>query len=166
MLSVFLFFYKNKDKNIKGGVKMGRILLIEFQKEDATAFDEVMTVLKRYPNFETLCLNNETVISLPGLTIYPEQRKIYRDRQEIHLTTKEYEILCLLVSNRGQILTYAQIYEKVWGAISSGSENKAIRYHIYRLREKLYAVSPDEPFSIRCVREIGYCFELKPIKPT
>lgn len=109
---------------------------------------------------------NETLISILGLTIYPEQRKIYRDRQEIHLTTKEYEILCLLVANRGQILTYAQIYEKVWGAIPSGSENKAIRYHIYRLREKLYAVTTDKSFNIRCVREVGYCFELKSAKST
>lgn len=145
---------------------MGRILLIEFQKEDMTAFDEIMMVLKRYSSFETLCLNNETVLTFPGLTIYPEQRKIYRDRQEIHLTAKEYEILCLLASNRGQVLTYAQIYEKVWGDVPSGSENKAIRYHIYRLREKLYAVSPDEPFIIRCVREVGYCFELKSVKST
>ena len=38
--------------------------------------DEIMSVLKRYPNFDNICLNNETVISIPGLTIYPEQRKI------------------------------------------------------------------------------------------
>lgn len=145
---------------------MGRILLIEFYEEDSIAFDEVMMVLKNYPNFNIVRLSRETVISIPGLTIYPEQRKIYRDKQEIHLTTKEYDLLCLLVVNRGQILTYAQIYEKVWGAISSGSENKTIRYHIYRLRGKLYAATTDEPFSIRCVREVGYCFELNPIKST
>ena len=92
---------------------MGRILLIEFCEEDSAAFNEVMSVLKRYPDFENINLSNETLISIPGLTIYPEQRKIYRDRQEIHLTAKEYEILCLLASNRGQVLTYAQIYEKV-----------------------------------------------------
>ncbi len=123
-------------------------------------FDEVMAVLKRHSGFEMFSMEEETVISLPGLTIYPEQRKIYRDRQEIHLTAKEYEILCLLVSNRGQILTYGQIYEKVWGGTTSGTENKAIRYHVYRLREKLYGVSTKEPFTIRCVREVGYCFEL------
>lgn len=145
---------------------MGRILLIEFQEEDSMAFNEVMSVLKRYPDFENINLSDEMIISIPSLTIYPEQRKIYRDRQEIHLTAKEYQILCLLVSNKGQILTYAQIYEKVWDATPSGDVNKAIRYHIYRLREKLYAVSPEEPFIIRCVREVGYCFELKPVKST
>lgn len=34
-------------------------------------------------------MEEEKVISLPGLTIYPNQRKIYRDCHEISLTTKE-----------------------------------------------------------------------------
>lgn len=139
---------------------------MEFHEEDSIVFDEVMMMLKRYPNFEKLYLDNETVISLSGLTIYPEQRKVYSGQREIHLTVKEYNILCLLVSNKGQTLTYTQIYEKVWGGIYSGSENKAIKYHIYNLREKLYEVFSDEKFTIRCVREIGYCFEENPIKST
>jgi len=139
---------------------------MEFQEEDSVVFDEIMMVLNRHPGFENISLNSETVISLPGLTIYPEQRKIYRDRQEIHLTAKEYEILCLLVSNRGQVLTYGQIYEKVWGGISSGSEGRAIRYHIHHLREKLNTFSQNEQFFIRCVRNVGYCFELNSIKST
>ena len=74
------------------------------------AFNEVMAVLKRHSGFEMFSMDEETVISLPGLTIYLEQRKIYRNRQEIPLTTKEYDLLCLLASNRGQVLTYTQIY--------------------------------------------------------
>lgn len=38
-----------------------------------------------------------------------------------------------------------QIYESVWGDISSGNENTAIGFHICNLREKLYAASPDAP---------------------
>lgn len=95
-----------------------------------------------------------------GLIIYPEQRKIYRDRQEISLTTKEYDILCLLAANRGQVLTYTQIYEKVWGSSHAGNE-KIIRYYLCILRKKLNTVSPDEPFIIRCVRDVGYYFEVK-----
>lgn len=140
---------------------IGRILLIEFQEEDSLAFNEVMTVLKRHPNFKTFSLNEEMVISLPGLTIYPEQRKIYRDRQEIHLTTKEYDLLCLLVYNQGRVLTYEQIYQKVWGEEPFGKESNAIGCHIRNLREKLFQASPNTPFNIKCVREVGYCLETK-----
>ena len=103
----------------------------------------------------------EPMLSLPGLEIYPDKRKVFRDRQEIRLTTKEYEILLLLVANKGHVLTYSQIYEKVWGDCPSGSENNTIGFHICNLREKLYEAAPNAPFTIRSVREVGYCFEIQ-----
>ena len=93
------------------------------------------------------------MLSLPGLEIYPSKRKVFRDRQEIQLTAKEYEILLLLAANKGRVLTYSQIYEKVWGDIPSGCESN--------LREKLYQAAPNAPFNIRSVREVGYCFEIQ-----
>ena len=132
---------------------------MEFSEQDTTVFEEVMAVLKRYPNFEKLHLDDEMVLSLSGLEIYPDRRKIYRDRQEIHLTAKEYDLLCLLVYNQGRVLTYEQIYQKVWGEEPFGKESNAIGCHIRNLREKLFQASPNTPFNIRCVREIGYCLE-------
>ncbi len=86
-------------------------------------------VLQKHKSFETVQVKTENTISLPGLTIYPNQRKMYRDRQEIPLTTKEYELLCLFATNQGQVLTYTQIYEKVWGSSPAGNE-RIIRFHI------------------------------------
>lgn len=145
---------------MKAGGNIGRVMLVEFADSDNAVFDEIMEVIKRHPDFQKFEVKREEKISLPGLEIYPDQRKIYRDRQEIHLTAKEYDLLCLLTANKGRVLTYAQIYESVWGDISSGNENTAIGYHICNLREKLYAASPNSPFEIRCVREVGYCFEV------
>lgn len=143
----------------KGGDNIGRLLLMEFSEQDTTVFEEVMAVLKRYPDFEKLHLDDEMVLSLPGLEIYPDRRKIYRDRQEIHLTAKEYDLLCLLVYNQGRVLTYEQIYQKVWGEEPFGKESNAIGCHIRNLREKLFQASPNTPINIRCVREVGYCLE-------
>lgn len=122
-------------------------------------------VLQKHKSFETVQVKTENTISLPGLTIYPNQRKMYRDRQEIPLTTKEYELLCLFATNQGQVLTYTQIYEKVWGSTFSGNE-KVIRYHLYNLRKKINTGSADTFYVIRCIREVGYCFELKSNKST
>ena len=41
------------------------------------------------------------MLFLPGLEIYPGKRKVFRDRQEIQLTVKEYEILLLLTAQHG-----------------------------------------------------------------
>ncbi len=143
------------------GVKaIGRILIIEFSEHNSSAFEEIMGVLKKHPGFEYLRLKDESVVSLPGLEIYPDRRKIYRGRREINLTTKEYEILAFLVANKGRVLTYDQIYQKVWGEESFGSENNTVGCQVRNLREKLYEAEPDAPFSIRCVREVGYCFEV------
>ena len=141
------------------GDTIGRILVIEFDEKDSGVFDEVMGVLQKHKSFERLQIKAENTISFSGLTIYPNQRKIYRDRQEIPLTTKEYELLCLLATNQGQVLTYTQIYEKVWSSSPSGNEG-IIRFHLCNLRKKLNAISQDEPFVIRCIRDVGYCFEV------
>lgn len=139
---------------------MERILVIEFSEKDTSVFDEIMRTLKHSPSFERLQLSDEPVLSLPGLEIYPERRKIFRDRREISLTTKEYDLLCLLAANKGIVLTYEQIYQKIWGEDGLGNESNAVGCHIRNLREKLYASAPDSPFVIRCVREVGYCLDV------
>lgn len=72
------------------GDTIGRILVIEFNDQDSSVFDEVMAVLKHHSAFEQLRFNEEDVLSLPGLEIYPDRRKIYRNRREINLTAKEF----------------------------------------------------------------------------
>ena len=136
-----------------------RIMVLEFTDCDSAIFDEIMEVVNHHPDIEYLRVKDEQVLSLPGLEIYPGRRKIYRDRREINLTAKEYDLLCLLVANKGQVLTYDQIYRKVWGEDAYGDESNAIGCHVRNLREKLYEAEPDAPFIIRCVREVGYCFE-------
>lgn len=119
-----------------------------------------MSALKQYPNFDHLRLNEETVLSLPGLEINLDRRKVYCDQQELELTVKEYNILCLLVVNKGRALTHSQIYEKVWDDDALGNERKAVGYHIWNIRRKLDAVVPDRKFKIESVREVGYRLEI------
>ena len=93
---------------------IGRILVAEFMDQESYVFDAVMDVLKHHSSFEILQLEDEAVISLPGLEIYPKRRKIYRDQREIDLTPKEYDLLYLLVMNKGHVLTYwADISERM-----------------------------------------------------
>ncbi len=134
--------------------------MIEFGEQDSPAFDEVMDVLKRHPDFDYQQLNEDSVLSVPGLEIYPNRRKIYRGRKEISLTVKEYDLFYLLVVNQGHVLTYSQIYQKIWGGDALGNESNTIKCHIRNLRDKLNAALPDAAFTIRCEREVGYCFEL------
>lgn len=99
------------------------------------------------------------MLSLPGLEIDPAHRKVYCDKLEINLTAKEYNLLCLFVANKAHVFTYDQIYRKVWEEEAFGNANNAIACHVHNLREKIGRLLPEGCFVIRCVREVGYCFE-------
>ena len=115
-----------------------RIVVFEIHDSDSDIFDKIMEIVESHPNIECLRVKDEPMLSLPGLEIYPGYRKIYRDRREIRLTAKEYDLLSLLVANKGRVLTYDQIYSKVWGEDAYGDESNAIGCYIRSLREKLY----------------------------
>ncbi len=141
---------------LREGDTIERILVIEFDDPDSTAFDEIMEALKKYPNFDHLHLNEETVLSLPGLEINLDRRKVYSKQNEIALTAKEYDILCLLCANKDRVLTYDQIYQMIWGADALGNERKCVGFHVHNLRKKLSGVDLTLPFVIESIREVGY----------
>ena len=105
---------------------------------------------------EKLEISYEPTLSLSGLEINLSRRRVINNGQEIELTVKEYDILCLLAANKGRVLTYEQIYDKVWGEISAGNEKDTVGFHIRNLRKKL--CDTNSHFSIDSVREIGYRF--------
>ena len=103
----------------------------------------------------------DSIFKFKDITIDTKSRIVKRNNEEINLTNKEYEILLLLVIHKGWVLTYNQIYEKVWKDCPTGNERNTIGFHICNLREKLYQATPNAPFTIRSVREVGYCFEIQ-----
>lgn len=129
--------------------------MVEFNDQDSALFDEIMTVLKCYSNITHLKIKDETVLSLPGLEINFNLRKVYFNQKEVTLTIKEYEILCLLATNRGRVLTYNQIYQRVWGVDALGNEKKSIGFHINNLRKKLCGAN-SPLFTIDNVHGVGY----------
>lgn len=136
------------------------MVIFELNEQSTYIFDEIMGIIKKYSDVEYLQMRDELILSLPGLDIYPDRRKVYRNSNEINLTTKEFEIFYLLVINRGRVLTYDQIYRKVWNEDTIGNEKNAVKCHIRNIREKLDITLPKASFEIKCVREVGYCFEV------
>lgn len=139
-------------------------MVVEFDESDLPVYDEIIRALKRHPAFDRLRVSNDSmsasIIELPGLEICLDCRKVFRDQQEINLTTKEYKLLCLLAANKGIVLTYEKIYQKVWGGERLGNESNVVGCHMRRLRKKLCETPPNFLFTIRCVREVGYCLEV------
>lgn len=140
---------------------MGRLMIAEFHDNETHPFNDIMEMFRKYWDFQKVEVNYTTALSFPNLEIFPDQRKVYCDKQEIYLTTKQFDMLYYFAINKGRVLTYEQIYQKIWGNYVQDIENNTIGSHVCKLREKLYKACLDRQFEIRCVREVGYCFEVK-----
>lgn len=140
------------------GGNIGKLLIMEFADNESAAFADIMNVLQKYPDFRRYTLKDEVILSLPGLEIRPERRKIYGNSYEISMTKKEFVIFYLLAVNKGRVLTYGQIYQSVWSGYATGNERTAVVYHIRNIRKKL---SNFPALSIQCIRELGYCMEVE-----
>lgn len=84
-------------------------------------------------------------------------RRVWRQRHEVELSHKEFDLLTCLMNNSGIALSRDLLLERVWGSDFIGS-NRTIDVHIRWLREKLED-DPANPILIRTVRGIGYCFQ-------
>lgn len=93
---------------------------------------------------------------LDGVTIDLAARRIVRDGNSTSLTSTEHSLLCLLLRNRGKVLTHRHILETVWGP-SAAEEREYLRAYMYRLRRKIER-DPGDPVFIRNVPGVGYRF--------
>lgn len=86
-----------------------------------------------------------------GLYVCPPKHIVRVNGKETTLTFKEFELLCLLISNAGTVFTRDQIFNRIWGYDFDG-ENRTVDVHIRTLRVKLGTYGN----LIETVRGIGY----------
>ncbi len=96
--------------------------------------------------------HGEEVLSYADLELNTATREAFRNGRRIDLTTREYELLLLLMRHPRQVLTRDQILNQIWG--DAQVESNAIEVHIGRLRDKLE--SNGEPRLIQTIRGAGY----------
>ena len=77
--------------------------------------------------------------------------------KETELTSKEYELLCLLVENAGKTMNKDFLFNKIWG-IDSDSDQQTLTVHIKWLRTKIED-DPKNPKHILTVWGVGYRYE-------
>ena len=91
---------------------------------------------------------------LGSLYVSPEKHIVQVNGQDIILTFKEFEMLCLLLKNKDIVLTREQFLNSVWGYSFDG-ENRTVDVHIRTLRQKLGSAGN----YIKTIRGIGYKIE-------
>lgn len=92
-----------------------------------------------------------------GVRVDSEARRAWSGDTELDLTTKEFDLLRMLVNEAGKVVTRDQIMHEVWGDRWWGS-TKTLDMHISWLRRKL-GDDAQQPNFITTVRGVGFRFE-------
>lgn len=117
----------------------------------------VKAVIRRATKYSSQAEQKQEVLEIDNLKIDIVNFSITKSGQEIKLTSKEFSILKLFVTNRHRVFTKEQIYQMIWKDAYYGDEN-IINVHIRRLREKIEN-DPSNPQYIKTLWGIGYKFE-------
>jgi two-component system, OmpR family, KDP operon response regulator KdpE len=95
----------------------------------------------------------QPILAVEGLEIDLAARLVRRDGVEVHLTPTEFELLRVLVRNRGRLMTHRDLLVEVWG-IEYEDDLQVLRAHIANLRRKIEP--PGEHVFIRTDPGVGY----------
>jgi two-component system alkaline phosphatase synthesis response regulator PhoP len=96
------------------------------------------------------------IITHKNITVDSSRREVYKDNELIDMPLKEFELLKMLISNKGQVLSREIILDKIWG-IDYCAETRTVDVHIRYLRQKIED-DDDNPRFIETIRGIGYRF--------
>ena len=96
---------------------------------------------------------NNYIIKFKDITINKSSRVVKRNGNEINLTNKEYELLMILIDNKGKVVTREELLEKIWW-YGYEPETNVTDVYIRYLRAKLNNENKEE--YIQTVRSVGY----------
>ena len=94
-------------------------------------------------------------LQVDNLVLDHERHMVFVDNKQVELTFKEYNLLKLLISNYGIVMSREVIMDRIWGTSFEG-ESRTLDMHIKTLRKKL----GESGSMIKTVRNVGYAIGL------
>lgn len=114
---------------------------------------KISALMKRYYGNQS----KNTLLKSKDITIDKTGMKVWKNGSLIELNLKEFELLILLIENKGKALNKDYIFGVIWG-IESESENQTLTVHINKLRSKIEE-DPRKPKIIKTIWGVGYRYE-------
>ena len=142
------------------GEELDKILGLELGADDYItkpfSIRELLARIKAILRRTKALGSSEETYKSNGMYINFERREVSILGNKVDLTLKEFELLEILVKNRGKILTRETLLDKIWGYEYLG-ETRTIDVHIRYLRKKI-EVDDKNPQYIETIRGVGYRF--------
>jgi two-component system, OmpR family, KDP operon response regulator KdpE len=98
----------------------------------------------------------DAILTVGGVVLDPERRRVEKMGEEIHLTPKEFEMLRFLMEQAGRPVPHQRLLTTIWGP-EYGNEREYLRVLINQLRKKIED-DPAKPSYILTDSHIGYRF--------
>ena len=134
---------------------MGKLLILSLEESEQNLYSKIMEIVNEAGISTNKIIEQEQrVISIGDLTIFPAQRKVLKRNQEINLTNIEFRILYVLALHQGITLSKEKIYNYVWNG-EHLQDDSNITSHVRRLRKKIED-NPSQLEYIQTVRGVGY----------
>ena len=99
--------------------------------------------------------SNKKILKFKNISIHTLEARVFKNNEEIFLTSAEYKLLLILIQNKNMVLSRAQILEKLWDVTYDFINDNTLSVYIKRLREKIEDDS-SKPQYILTVRGLGY----------
>lgn len=151
-LPIIILSAKTEKEDKLNGLLLGADDYIEKPYDVDLLIAKINALYRRHYRADADCQ-----FSAGSLKINIESRCVELEGQPINLNVKEFDLLLLLVQNKGKVLRKDFIFNKVWG-VDSFSEPSTLAVHIKWLREKIEK-DPKNPKRIVTVWGVGYKFE-------
>ena len=118
---------------------------------------DVCRELRRRPQDGSGRAASGEVLEVGDVRLDAERHEVEIRGEPVRLPLKEFELLEILLTNAGRVLTRDTLIDRVWGTDYVG-DTKTLDVHVKRLRSKV-EVDPSAPRHLVTVRGLGYKFE-------
>lgn len=123
-----------------------------FDPDDVIA--RVNSNLRRYLEFSTNAENGNNILHYKDIILNIESNEVKVGQTIVALTSKEFAILKLLLTNPNKVYSKSNIFESIWGEEFLGDDN-TVNVHMSRLRNKLSTANNSEDY-IETIWAMGY----------
>lgn len=138
--------------NVVMGLDMGADDYITKPFRVRELLSRIKSVLRRYHKQPEQA---KSYIDIENIRINTLEGKVFKNGEEVLLTALEYRLLMIFANHIGQVLTRAQLLDRIWDVAGDFVNDNTLTVYIKRLREKLED-NPQSPVIIRTVRGMGY----------
>jgi len=147
-LPVIFLTVRGDSHDVVGGFQKGADDYVVKPFELEVLHSRILALLRRTGQVKVNCYHCDS------LTLDMDKMSVFCDGEELVLSQPEYQILLLLMENKGKTVTRKQLLEKVWDSNGNYVNDNTLTVTIKRLREKLH-----QPACLKTIRSFGYRME-------